>query len=129
MFLCVEPCASNIFLVWGVWEELCWPYCLFQENSWQLLLWSLLCMLMISFGIKGNFSKKFEMVDLGESHYCLGIQVNCIWQDQTIYISNQSKWPHLRYVYAFWYDWKKMNTNFFYLPIANFKKIWVFIVM
>jgi hypothetical protein len=29
-------------------------------------MWSLLCMLMISFGIKGNLSKKFEMVDLGE---------------------------------------------------------------
>ncbi len=78
-------CFKHI-LVWGVWKELCRPQCLFQENSWQLLLWALLCMLMISFGIKCNLSKKFETMDLGEIHYCLGIQVNCIWQDQTIYI-------------------------------------------
>jgi hypothetical protein len=42
-------------------------------------------MLMISFGIKCNLLKKFETVDLGVIHYCLGIQMNCIWQDQTIY--------------------------------------------
>lgn len=121
-------CFKHI-LVWGVWKELCRPQCLFQEYSWQLLLWSLLCMLMISFGIKCNLSKKFETVDLGEIHYCLGIQVNCIWQDQTIYIYNQTKWSNWRYIYAFWYDWKRMNKNPFYLPIVNFKKIWVFIVM
>jgi len=45
---------------------------------------------MIWFCWKNNFIfflKKFEMVNLGEIQYILEIQMNNIWQDQTIYLT------------------------------------------
>jgi ATP-binding cassette subfamily B (MDR/TAP) protein 1 len=34
-----------------------------------------------------NFLKKFGMVNLGENRYCLGIQINCVQQNQMIYLN------------------------------------------
>jgi hypothetical protein len=40
---------------------------------------------------KDNLLNFFEMVDLNEIWYCLGIQINHVQQDRTIYL-NQSKY-------------------------------------
>jgi hypothetical protein len=42
-------------------------------------------------GTKDNLLKKIEMVDLGDVQYCLGIQINCVQQNWTIYL-NQNKY-------------------------------------
>jgi hypothetical protein len=73
--------------------------------------------------------KKFEIVNLGENQYCLGIQINCVWQSIQNIKFIQTKASTLE---VYWSNskWLKVNQyNFMLWPIVNFWRIWVFKVM